>query len=118
MAKEDIAYLFAARGVVSFRRMFGGTAIFVGGRIVGMELDGDVLLKGDLQTRHAYESGGLKQWGYHHAKTGKPVMMPYWVLPPEALDDHDRIEGHDGLGVAARRRRRGHHGVQSGHADP
>lgn len=97
MAKEDFAHLFAVHGPASFRRMFGGTAIYIGSRIVGMELAGDLLIKGDLQTRGAYEGGGLKQWGYSHAKTGKQVMMPYWVLPPAALDDHDQMEIWAGL---------------------
>lgn len=92
MTKEDIAHLFSAHGTASFRRMFGGTAIYVSGRIIGMELAGDLLLKGDLQTREAYELGGLKQWGYRHAKTDRQVMMPYWVVPPEAVDDHDRMD--------------------------
>jgi DNA transformation protein and related proteins len=97
MDKADIAHLFETHGPVSFRKMFGGTAIYIGSRIVGMDMEGALLIKGDEQTRPAYEQGGLIQWGYSHAKTGKQVRMPYWTVPPEALDDRDQLERWAGL---------------------
>ena len=92
MGREEIADLFAEFGTVTFRKMFGGTAIYVGSRIVGMEWNGAILIKGDATSRADLDGEGLVQWGYRHAKTGKEVLMPYWTLPDDALDDHDRVQ--------------------------
>ena len=101
MGRDEVAGLFATFGSVSFRKMFGGTAIYVGSRIVGMELDGAILLKGDAATRADLEAAGLVQWAYQHAKTGKDVRMPYWTLPGEVLDDQDKVRHLVGLAWAA-----------------
>lgn len=106
MGREDVAELFAAFGSVSFRKMFGGTAIYVGSRIVGMELDGAVLIKGDAATRAELEAAGLVQWAYQHAKTGKDVRMPYWTLPGDVFDDQDRLQHLVSLAWAAALRAR------------
>lgn len=101
MGREEVAELFAAFGSVSLRKMFGGTAIYVGSRIVGMELDDAILIKGDAVTRAELEAAGLVQWAYQHAKTGKDVRMPYWTLPGEALDDQNQLQHLIGLAWAA-----------------
>ena len=106
MGRDEVAGMFATFGSVSFRKMFGGTAIYVGARIVGMELDGAILIKGDAISRHELEATGLVQWAYQHAKTGKDVRMPYWTLPGEALDDQDQVQHLVGLAWAAALRAR------------
>lgn len=85
----EIEEMFASLGPVSIRKMFGGKGIYRDGRIVAIELRGEILLKGDAENAAAYESAGSKRWTYTHNKTGKAVSMPYWTLPEGAMDDLD-----------------------------
>ncbi len=97
MRKDEIAHLFGACGPVSVRKLFGGIAIHVGRRIVGIDPDGGLLIKGDAETQAAYEGAGLTRWGYSHAKGGIQLLMPYWTLPPGAPEDHPQLEPLAGL---------------------
>ena len=85
-----IEELFEPLGPVSIRRMFGGKGIYHNGLIVAIEIYGDVLLKADSMTAPRFEASGARQWVYK-SKKGKPVAMPYWSIPDEALDDPDEM---------------------------
>jgi len=88
MTNDDIEELFRGLGAVTIKRVFGGKGVYHQGRIVATEI-GDVLrLKTDAITAPAFETAGAEQWGYQRPG-GKPVGMPYWTLPDEALDDPD-----------------------------
>lgn len=91
MDKTDIEDMFQSIGPVTIKRMFGGKGIYAGGRIVAIELDGEILLKGDDQTGPLYAQAGGRHWTYRHTKTGKDVAMPYWSVPEDAFDDPDMM---------------------------
>ncbi len=91
MERERIEELFAGLGPVSIRRMFGGKGIYIDGIIFAVELDGELLLKADAQAAPDFIAAGCRQWIYANRKTGKPVSMPYWSVPDEALDDPDEM---------------------------
>jgi DNA transformation protein len=84
-----IAEIFAALGEVAIRRMFGGKGVYADGRIVAVEVAGEVLLKADARSAPEFEAAGSRQWTYD-GKNG-PVKMPYWSLPAEAFDDPDEM---------------------------
>jgi DNA transformation protein len=86
---DDIQDLFRSVGPVSIKRMFGGKGIYADGRIVAVELRGELMLKGDAEAGPLYEEAGSKQWTYTHNKSGKAVSMPYWPIPTSAFDDPD-----------------------------
>lgn len=92
MDREDIQDLFRAVGPVDIRRMFGGKGIYVDGRIIAVELRGELMLKGDPVAGSLYEEAGSRQWTYAHSKSGKAVSMPYWPIPSAAFDDADEAE--------------------------
>lgn len=92
MDNDDIQDLFRSVGPVSIRRMFGGKGIYVDGKIVAVEIRGELMLKGDAEAGPLYEEAGSKRWGYTHNKSGKEVLMPYWPIPSSALDDPDEAE--------------------------
>ncbi|MBX9458818.1 MAG: TfoX/Sxy family protein [Rhizobium sp.] len=92
MDPDDIQDLFRSVGPVDIRRMFGGKGIYVDGRIVAVELRGELMLKGDAEAGALYEAAGSARWAYAHAKTGKRVAMPYWPIPSGAYDDADEAE--------------------------
>jgi DNA transformation protein len=101
MDPDDIQDLFRAVGPVTIRRMFGGKGIYVDGRIIAVELRGELMLKGDAEAGPLYEAAGSTRWGYTHAKSKKPVLMPYWPIPSAAFDDPDEAEKWVRIALAA-----------------
>lgn len=92
MDPDDIRDLFRSVGPIDIRRMFGGKGIYVDGRIIAVELRGELMLKGDVEAGPLYEEAGSHRWTYLHNKSGKPVSMPYWPIPTGAFDDPDEAE--------------------------
>lgn len=95
MDNAAIEEMFASLGPVTIKRMFGGKGIYFEGRIIGLEVGGDVLLKADLQSAAAFEEAGSVQWAYDGK--GKAVKMPYWSVPDNAFDDPDEMARWVGL---------------------
>ncbi|WP_137133879.1 TfoX/Sxy family protein [Rhizobium sp. FKY42] len=90
MDNEAIEEMFEAVLPISIRRMFGGKGIYRDGVIVALELRDEILLKADEHTAPLFSAAGARQWTYE-GKKGKPVLMPYWSVPDEALDDPDEM---------------------------
>jgi DNA transformation protein len=88
MDHAEIEEMFQALGQVTIKRMFGGKGIYHQGRIVAVEVRGELLLKGDEVTAPAFETAGAKRWAYE-GKKGKQIYMPYWSIPEDAFDDPD-----------------------------
>ena len=91
MDKADIEDMFASIGTVTIKRMFGGKGVYADGRILAIELNGEMLLKGDDKSGPLYAEAGGRHWTYTHNKTGKEVAMPYWSVPEDAFDDSDEM---------------------------
>lgn len=87
MERDAIEEMFQALGPVSIRRMFGGKGIYFEGRIIALEVSGEILLKADPQSAPLFEEAGSRQWAYDGKS--KPVKMPYWSIPDAAFDDPD-----------------------------
>lgn len=88
---DDIRDMFAGLGAVDIKRMFGGRGIYHNRLIIALEADGDILLKADATSAPEFAAAGSSQWHYEGKSTGKPVAMPYWTVPDEAIDDPDRF---------------------------
>ncbi len=88
MDRDGIEEMFQALGPVTIKRMFGGKGIYHQGRILALEVRGEILLKADEESAPDFSAAGSRQWLYE-GKSGKPVKMPYWSIPDEALDDPD-----------------------------
>lgn len=89
MDNAAIEEMFSSLGPVTIKRMFGGKGIYCEGRILALEIGGDVLLKADAETSSEFEAAGCVRWTY--AGKGKTVAMPYWSIPDEAFDDPDEM---------------------------
>lgn len=87
MERDAIEEMFQALGPVSIRRMFGGKGIYFEGRIIALEVSGEILLKADVESAPLFEEAGSRQWAYDGKS--KPVKMPYWSIPDAAFDDPD-----------------------------
>jgi DNA transformation protein len=88
---ETIRDVFAGLGEVQIRRLFGGKGVYHRGLIVGLDLYGEIMLKGDAETAEAYEEAGAVRWTYQSKRSNKPVSMPYWSIPADVLDDRDKL---------------------------
>lgn len=89
MDDDALRDLFAAKEPLSFKRMFGGKAIYSNAIIFALVLRNELMLKGDEQCAALYENAGCTRWTYTHNKTGKLVEMPYWSVPEEAMESAD-----------------------------
>jgi DNA transformation protein and related proteins len=85
MDDAEIEELFSGLGPVSIRRMFGGKGVYHQGLIVGVVVEGEMLLKGDAQSGPLLDAAGARRWTYEGQE--KPVAMPYWSIPDDAYDD-------------------------------
>lgn len=88
MDNSDIEEMFQSLGPVTIKRMFGGKGIYHMGRIIAVEVRGEMLLKADDVSAPEFEAAGAKRWFYEGRK-GKAVNMPYWSIPDDAFDDPD-----------------------------
>lgn len=89
MDNDLIHDMFESLGAVTIKRMFGGKGIYHQGRILALEVDGEILLKADAETAPAFAAAGSAQWVYEGKN--KPVAMPYWSIPDSAIDDRDEL---------------------------
>ncbi|TAN56366.1 MAG: TfoX family protein [Magnetospirillum sp.] len=75
-------------GPVTARGMFGGFGIYLDGLMFAL-IAGEVLyLKVDAASKGPFEAAGMgpfKPWEH------KPMVMPYWEIPPEVMDDADQL---------------------------
>ncbi|WP_131195401.1 TfoX/Sxy family protein [Lichenihabitans psoromatis] len=103
MDKAVIEEMFLALGPVTIKRLFGGKGVYHEGRIIAVEVAGEMLLKADPISAPAFEAAGARRWAYTDRK-GKAVGMPYWSIPEEAFDDPDIMAHWVRLADAAARR--------------
>jgi DNA transformation protein and related proteins len=89
MDDDAIREFFAGLGEVTIRKMFGGKGVYHHGVIVGVTVDGELLLKADRESAPDFAAGGARQWSYDGK--GRPVLMPYWSIPDSALDDPEEM---------------------------
>ncbi|WP_019996782.1 TfoX/Sxy family protein [Aureimonas ureilytica] len=90
MDEDHIAEMFEGLGPVTIRRMFGGKGVYHAGLIVAVDFRDEILLKADATSAPLFAEAGARQWTYE-GQTGRPVLMPYWSIPDEALDDPEAL---------------------------
>ena len=100
MDAAAIEEMFQGLGPVTIKRMFGGKGIYHLGRIIALEVRGEMLLKADEESAAEFADAGSTQWTYE-GKKGNPVKMPYWSIPDDAYDDPDDMAKWVRLAYAA-----------------
>ncbi|MCH9031358.1 MAG: TfoX/Sxy family protein [candidate division Zixibacteria bacterium] len=58
------------------------------GIISGIIIDGELYFKVDDRNRAKYERLESRQFVYRKS-AGKPVTMPYWLVPAEVMEDKE-----------------------------
>lgn len=85
--------LFDPLGDLTTRKMMGGLCIYHNGTIFALLMsDGQLYLKTTGALIDKMVAMGSTQWQYTRkdkdtGKDKKPVFMPYWTMPDEALED-------------------------------
>ncbi len=102
MDHERIEELFAPLGPVAVKRMFGVHGIFCDGVIFAIDMEGEIYLKADAETKPLFEAAGSRPFVYR-GKNG-PVALSYFHLPVDALDDVDELQRWARLALDAARR--------------
>ena len=103
MEDDDLRDLFAVFGPISIRRMFGGKGLYADGLIFGLLAFGRIWIKADGETEERFRQAGSSPFIYEGKS--RPVAMPYWNLPDEALDDPEQVAVWARLGREAAVRR-------------
>ena len=94
MAKNEycnyILDLLSPIGNVTARAMFGGYGIYCNGIIFAIIVDDTLYFKVDYTNRSNYENKGSEPFSYD-AKNKKNIVMSYWQVPPDVLDDNEQL---------------------------
>src|SRR5436190_375149 len=90
MDAEALRELFAEFGRVDVRRLFGGSGIFVEGRMIGLVSRDMIYLKADAETIPAFEQEGLAPFSYATRK-GEHKLTSYWRMPDRLYDDPEEL---------------------------
>jgi DNA transformation protein len=105
---DFVAYvleLFAPAGRASARRMFGGSGLYVDGRMCALVMDGRLYLKADDATRAAFAAAGCAPFVYTGQK--EPIELGYWSVPEAALESAEDMAPWLTRAIAAAERKAG-----------
>lgn len=83
---------------VSSRAMFGGWGIYKHGKIFAIIVDGELYFKVGDSNKNDFEERGSHPFVYE--SNGKQVMMSYWLLPEEVMENHDELSEWIGKSLA------------------
>jgi DNA transformation protein len=83
--------LLAPLGPVAARPMFGGHGFFQGGVMFALVWRETFFVRTDERNRPVHEAEALAQFLYPD-RCGRPKRMPYFQVPPAALDDAEEME--------------------------
>lgn len=75
---------------ITSRAMFGGWALYRHGKIFGIIADGTLYFKVHEGNRNDFESQESHPFSYE-GKQKSTVVMSYWSLPEEILDDETTL---------------------------
>ncbi len=73
---------------VTAKRMFGGHGFYSGGKMFGLEADGEIFFKVNKETQSDFEQAGSHPFQYS-SKDRKAVTMSYWSVPDEVMENPD-----------------------------
>lgn len=97
--RDWILELLGRAGSVTGRSMFGGYGLYLDGVFFAVIDDDTVYFKVDESTQGEYEAAGMK--AFNPMADEKP--MRYYAVPPDVLEDPDRLREWAGRAVAVAR---------------
>jgi len=86
---EYIMDVLEPSGGITSARMFDGYAIRKHGLAIALIFEDEIYFKVDDSNRAEYEAMGSEPFTYD--KKGKTVVISNWKVPPEILEDHEKL---------------------------
>ncbi len=82
----------AGFGPFEVKRMFGGSGLFRNGIMFALIVrDGTFHFRVDDTNRPDYEATGMPPFTFQHKNQSRRAAMPYYVCPPEVMEDADEF---------------------------
>jgi DNA transformation protein len=100
---EYVIDLLTPLGNIKSRKMFGGVGFYKDGIFFALIADEILYFKVDDATRFKYESYGSKPFSYE-GKNKKTIVMSYWEVPADILENPDNLAEWVLLAVQAAKR--------------
>jgi DNA transformation protein len=75
---------------ITSRKMFSGYGIYLHGIIFGLIIDDELYFKVGENNINDYKRLNSHPFTYLNTK-GKEIVMPYWIVPSEILEDNDAL---------------------------
>ena len=100
---EFIEEQLAPLGLISTRRMFGKTGVFLGGVMFGMVADNVLYVRVDDLNRATFkEAEAYPPLSY--AKQGETIDLAFWRVPERLMDEPDELVAWARAALASARR--------------
>jgi DNA transformation protein len=81
---DHVCDMLSPLGPVSAKAMFGGFGVYLDGLMFGLIAWDTLFLKADGGNRPMFEEAGAAQF---KPWDDKPMVMPYWEVPADILED-------------------------------
>jgi DNA transformation protein and related proteins len=81
---------------VTVKKMFGGGGIFHDGKMFALLHEAQMFLKVDDSNKGKFKEAGTGPFKPH---PNKPMKMPYYEVPPEVLEDQEKLKEWAGISV-------------------
>ncbi|MEK7291871.1 MAG: TfoX/Sxy family protein [Actinomycetota bacterium] len=85
---------------ISSRAMFGGWALYKDRSIFGIVIDAELYFKVDDGNRAQFERANSRPFTYAK-RDGKSIVMSYWLVPAEFMEDKEVLNDLVEKSVAA-----------------
>lgn len=82
--------IFADIEGITSRKTFSGYGIYLYGTIFALIIDDELYFKVGEKNIEDYKKLNSHPFTYHNKK-GKEIVMPYWTVPSEILEDKNRL---------------------------
>jgi DNA transformation protein len=96
---EHCLELLSSTGAASARPMFGGHGLRIDGIFVALVAFDRLYLKVDATSRPHFVAAGCEAFVY--LAKGKPMVLSYWTVPPQAMDSPESMQPWARLALAA-----------------
>ena len=76
---------------INHRRMFGGYGLYKDGIIFGMIINDTLFFKLTPKSKILFNEFDTSPFTYTHTKSGKTVIMPYFEVPEEIIENKNTL---------------------------
>ncbi len=79
-------------GNVSFKKMFGGFAVYAQKKCIGIVLNNELYLKANDLSLRIYHQNDSTQFSYINGKTQQAIKVNWWKINDAIMEDNDLLQ--------------------------